>query len=381
MLKVSFICNDSDLINKFKAFDEFQIVNTFGTIDEAVSSQADLIIISDSFVGINELITRTELKEKYSKVYYIVSPENLDYNTDNILSNYGICMIPPLHTAQQIFDLICSKELNLIYDNNIVVFFGCDSKVGTTMLSQTVAEVISNHAKDKKVFLGFLNGVPGVDYIKGKTPGNLDQIKPKLLDKVLIINDIIAECKQIDNLFILEGVNNYLYRTDYDIEDVELLLKIVSGYFDIVIIDAGSNIELALCLGSLLSTKNRYLVTTPQMKPYSNFKIIYPILEKLGVNRFSLIINMYMPEFGKPFEIADRYNNFNLACIVPFLENGWQAEHENSILYTYKDKNYCSSVETLSEIIAKSVGLELSITQKKRNFKLFVNWGVLNGRG
>lgn len=378
MIKVCFICNDLELIEKFNSLDDFQVVNRYDSLDEALSSHADIIIISDRFVTINELITREEIKSNYQKVYYMISAENLTHNTNNIISGYDIILVPPKRTTQQIFEFICSKELNYEYDNNIVVFFGADDKVGTTMICQTVAEIIAKYS-DKKVFLGFFNGYPGVDYVKGKTPGNIDQIKAKLLDKLLSINDIIAECKQTDNLYILEGVNNFVYRSDYGIEDVELLLKIISENFDAVIIDAGSNIELALSFGSLISTKNRYLVTTPQKKAYNNFQLIYPVLEKLDINKFSLIINMYLPDFGKAFEVADKYN-FNLACVLPYLDNGWQAEYENSTLYSYNDRKYCLNIETLSDIVSKSIGIDLSLPNRKKSFKFLLSRGVVNGR-
>jgi len=371
VIRVSFICNDNDVINKFRSADEFNVEKTYMTLDDALSDNGtDLIIISDRTISINELVSKSKLiNEKFNKVYYMVSSENLDYNTKNILNQYGINMIPPKYTVQRIFEFICTKELNFVYDNNIVVFFGADNKVGTTMIAQTIAEIIAKNT-DKKVLLAFMCGFPGTDYIKGKFPGNIDELKPRLLNKVLSESDIIAECRQVNNLYILEGVNNFLYRNEYLIEDVEVLLNVISENFDVVILDAGSNIELALCLGSLNASQNRFLVTTPQRKAFDNFQIIYDILYKLNISNFSLIINKFLPEFGQAFEIADKYK-FNLSCTLPYLYNGWQAELDRIPLYYCRDKNYCANMDILAEIVSKSVGIDLKLTFEKKNLKYF----------
>lgn len=373
MLNLSFICNDSDLIKKFSAVEEFNIVNNNVTLGAELSAQesGDILIVSDLSVGLNRFISCvTDIKSKYDKIFYMVSNKNMNFNTKNILTQHGIIMVPPKNTVQKIFEFVCSEVLdNFHNENNIVVFFGADTKVGTTMLSQSVAEIIAANS-DKKVFLGFMDGFPGTDYFKGGFPGCIDEIKLRLLNRVLDISEILSECKDVgDNLFVLEGIRNFLYRCEYEIEDAEYLFNILSENFDIVILEAGCEIDLALSFWSLNATNNRYLVVTPQQKTFTKFRAIYAILEKLNVSSFSLVMNKYLPEFGKSYEIADRYG-FPLSGELPFLDNGWQAEIENSTLYSFGDKKYCAKMDTFAAIVAHSVGIEIK-TGKKKKSKLF----------
>ena len=140
-----------------------------------------------------------------------------------------------------------------------------------------------------------MDGYTGTDYLKGSFTGDLDKIKLKLLTRVLDISDILSECMEFDNLYVLSGVKNFIYRREYGMDDVEFLVNILSQNFDVVILDAGCNIESALCLGSLCATKNRYLITTPQSKSLTNFNIIYAVLDKLYLNSFSLITQVSQP--------------------------------------------------------------------------------------
>lgn len=374
-MNLCFIGNDLDLVKRFAAVDGFTVSNTFNTLDSLleVSIKADILIVSDRVAGLNQFITYADdsFKGSFEYIFYLVSSENMRFNTKNILNQHGILMIPPKYTEQKIVDFVCSQVFtNYHIDNNIVVFFGADTKVGTTMISQTVAEILAKKTGNK-IFLGFMDGMPGTDYFKGSFQSSIDEIKLKLLNGVLNISDIQIECKVFDNLFVLQGVKNFLYRREYEMTDVECFLNILSENFDAVVLDAGCNIELALCLGSLVSTKNRYLITTPQKKSLVSFKSINEILDKLLLDSFSLIINKYSPDFDKPHEIASKYNNYTLVGWLPFLENGWQAEAENTLLYNYGDKKYCLKMELLSNIIANSLGIIESQVAQKKKFKLF----------
>lgn len=375
-MKMYFVGNDVDLVKKFSTVDSLTVEESYVTIDSVLlpNVTADILVVSDRVTTLNQFISYSEgLRKRFKHIFFMVTSENMNFNTKHILAQHDIIMIPPKNTPQKIVDFVCSNVFeNFHMDNNIVVFFGADTKVGTTMLAQTVAENIAK-STGKKVFLGFMDGSPGTDYFKGSFSGNIDEIKLKMLTKVLNISDIYTECREFGNLFVLEGVRNYLYRREYNIEDIELFLDIVSENFDVIILDAGSNIELALCLGSLTATKNRYLVTTPQKKSTESFKILHAILDKLLISSFSLVINKHLSDFGKPFEIADRFNSYSIAGCIPFVENAWQAESENRVLYSYGDKKYCAKVDELTNVIMNSLGVE-SKEGKKKSKGLF-NWG------
>lgn len=359
MYNVGLLSKDFDLIEQFKKidyFDSFKIGNDISELNDT-----DILIISDRVFSANDLLGKIA-QEKFNvkHVYFMVSNKNYSNNLRNLLESKNIIVIPPRLTNNQIIEFIIKNSFDGIRtDKNIFTFLGADSKVGTTMVAQSIAELISLQT-NKSVFLGFLNGKTSTEYIENSRGQGIDEIKTKLTNKILSFDEFIDVCIKKDNLYILEGASYLPEIKYYHPEDIENLINLISNKFDIIILDTGSNVELGMTIGALNLTSFRFLITTQQESALQNFnKVNEQVLKKLGIKDFMLIINKYIDDnmLGSAYEIAKLYNN-TLAATVPYLKWGWQAEKDKKTFLNYDDKEYRFKIEEIAAIIYKSLGLE-----------------------
>lgn len=371
-MNISIISKDLELINKLKDTNCFNNINHFDNLQCDKNSDTDILVVSDKLVDINGML---ELKNSecanIEYVFYMISEENYKINTQSILSVENIIAIAPKLTPSQIVEVICNETIGLKQRKKIVTFFGTDSKVGTSQISQSVAELISNNTK-ANVLLTFLNGRPGISYLENKGNGlGLDSIRTKLFNNVLSVNELLDGCIKNENYYVLPGSYNITNNRFYHPKHIEKLLEVASKKFDVIIIDAGNsqNIELGMTIGSLNATSLRYLVTTQQESSYENYMLIENILkDKLNIKDFMLVINKYINDTNliNSYELADKYK-FTLATEVPFLEWGWQSEKEKKILLKYENEEYINNLAKLAKILCKQLELDYKEEEIKKD--------------
>lgn len=249
--------------------------------------------------------------------------------------------------------------------------YGTDSKVGVTMTAQAVAESYALMYPKQKVIIMHLDGNPGFEYcLEGQGIG-LDDIKAALISKILKGTELESACSRTANLYQLKGVENYSKRKEYYPEHVKQILDLLD--FDLCIIDAGSNFELGLTIGSLLYSNHNYLVTTQQQVPLNRYtNISEQVLIKLGIEFELLILNKQINSLK-----LDHENNMkvkyevNQSVLVPMLDYGWQAEAERESLLHFKNESYRRSIDSIAKIIAYTAGYE-NIEAPKSFFKRFI---------
>jgi septum formation inhibitor-activating ATPase MinD len=362
-----------ELINKFRQIEYFKGFSIALKIKD-VTNTPEIIIISDKFVELNELIeVRKTVFKDIKHVFYMVSNENYKSNMKSVLESNRIIMIPPKKTIKQIIEIVCSYTLDGVKSkNNIVVFYGADAKVGTTQIAQSVAERVSDKT-NLKVFLGFLNGEPTTNYIETENSYNLDTIKVKLVNQILSINEILDICTKKNNLYILQGTESILERRHYHPVHIEYLLELVSNEFDLIIIDAGSNIELGMTIASLNSTPYKYLVTTQQESILVNYNRVYEqVLSRLDIKDFLVIVNKYIdePMLHTSYQVAQLYKG-TLASTLPHLNWGWQSEKDKKTLLHYEEPQYTEGIDQIIKLISNQVKFKYE-KENKENKSLFV---------
>lgn len=115
----------------------------------------------------------------------MVSNENFTNLSEALVGSTGIIMVPPRLTTEQVFNFVYQKlERNLISKNKVFTFFGADSKVGTTMVSQSVATIMTK-VSDRVLYLP-LDGNVGDDYIEFESRFGLGELKARLQTKKIL---------------------------------------------------------------------------------------------------------------------------------------------------------------------------------------------------
>lgn len=361
-MKLSLISNDLELQKELELSGYFQEIENISNIQEAEKS--DVIIISDLLFSYNEL-TQIETSNMKAKIYYMVSnyDKKILDSINLICKTNNIKVIPPKLTINQIKSRII-KDLFPHADSNknVITFFGADKKVGTTMITQSCAEILAKNT-NRKVIVLMLSGDVGTYYIKVKDDyAGLEQLKIKLENKILKSNELIYNCIKKDDLYILPGINNFLKARQFHPEYIDYLIELAAKEFDLVLIDAGCNIDSGMAIASLNATDKKYLVTTQQNIPKLKFEKTEQVLRQLHINPedFLLIVNNYLADDAiyTASQIADMYRT-SLCSYVPSLGFvGWQAEYDNKTLIHYNNKDYNDKINLISKTIATQLGID-----------------------
>jgi Flp pilus assembly CpaE family ATPase len=325
----------------------------------------DILVVDGVTISYDRYLKNLNNFLKKVKSNYYIAVDLDTYSTINKnLSGYGIIVIPPLLTDTQITQKICSLAVeDFTVKNNIVCFFGAGPGVGTTMISQSVAQILSDLIGRSINFL-VLDGSYGTTYFDiDSRSGGLAEIKERLINNILSSEELKNSCLKAGSLYVLPGENDISKVRHYHPEHIEKLTYLSSKTFDITIINAGSTIT-GMSIGALNSSKLKYLVTTQSYKHFRNFeKLIDQVFVNLGINTddFSLVVNKYIEASDLEDEISLSKNyGMQLASVIPFLDytTSLEAENKGKTLVSY-DRIFSDSIRQLSVFLCKELGVEI----------------------
>jgi MinD-like ATPase involved in chromosome partitioning or flagellar assembly len=244
----------------------------------------------------------------------------------------------------------------------VVSIYGADSKVGVTMLAQCLSKSLADTYKDKKILLLHCDGHPGMNYFftSNAIRFGIDNLKAKLISDLLTLQELLDCCVSSGNLYILPGVYNFGDRKYYQPENVEALIKIALTHFDLVLIDAGSNLDLGLTVGALLYADVKILVTTQKNSAKVNYQAMNnQILSKININKFDcLLVNEFIKSGGLLSEKQIKLEyGIEDVYLIPWSDFGWQADNEETIL-TELDEVFRNKLTGIQNFIVGRIGFE-----------------------
>ena len=352
---------------------EAELENTgfFGDVKTSLSFTVnklkgiDILIVDGLTISYDQYLKNLNNFLKQVKSNYYISKDLDTYSIVNKnLSGYGIIVIPPLLTDTQITQKICSLAVDdFTVKNNIICFFGAGPGVGTTMISQSLSQVLSDNTGKSINFLA-LNGSEGTTYFDiDSRSGGLAEIKERLINNILSADELKNSCLKIGSLYVLPGENDISKVRHYHPEHIEKLTYLSSRTFDITIINAGSAIT-GMSIGALNSSKLKYLITTQSYKHFRNFeKLVNQIFVNLGISSddFSLVVNKYIEASDLEDEISLSKNyGMPLASVIPLLDytTSLEAENKGKTLVGY-DHIFSGSIRQLAVFLCKELGIEI----------------------
>lgn len=216
----------------------------------------------------------------------------------------------------------------------IIGFFGGDAQVGTTMLSQSLAEVLQQ--RNQKVLYIMGSGKFGDEFFNLEGRHSIDDLKASVRSGKVSAEELFQNLEEVKGLWVLPAVRNPLTSKYFTENTYEVLLAEVMDEFDYTVIDSGCDVGLGLFISAVNTADARFFVTTQQSKSLRRLvllmKNVMEPLEKQG----SLIINKYMKDpalllKGDVLTLSEMEDAFT----VPYVEYGWQAEMESRSLLRY----------------------------------------------
>lgn len=350
------------------------------------NEEVDILIISDKIISYEKLRAifdgNKKTNNKKKSIFFIYSykyDKSIFNNMKTICQLSGVELISAKYTEEEIVKVILKNWLPETNElANVITFFGADNKVGTTMLANSVAETLVSHT-DLSIGLLCLNNNPSREYLKGDLDTGIDNIKIKLFNNILQEDELVHACiKETDGLYILPGVNYSPDAKLFHPEHIKELIKMAVNKFDLVVIDAGGDIDSGLAIAAIQLAKTRYLVVTQQETVRKNYKRMESqILNCLGIDvkKFMLVVNKYIKsEFTYNSQQLGNLYGTILATVIPHVDfYGWKAEVEQKTLLHYGLKNYNNQIDYLCKIISMQINLPYRVETREGFIRRKIN--------
>jgi len=241
--------------------------------------------------------------------------------------------------------------------NNVVAFYGCDHKCGTTMIAQSVAEAIAAKEKNLKVLL-INTSKDASDMFCPNVCESLESIRPYLMERLVDMEDLIEKSKYKDNLYVIGGTKTPGIEHNFHPDMGEYLLTAASNKFDLVICDAGAEIDHSMSIGSLFACDDMYVIVTQSEACIRQYECFMGLNKNLNLPIRKLIVNKYS---------KNAINNKAVICtrlktdaddVITISESyyGDKAEIEQKTLYQLRDIKFRKEIDVLAKDVLKRVG-------------------------
>ena len=371
MKNILIISKNSNLKTELEKTGFFKNIKTSISFGNKVLDRIDILIVDDKTIPYNQYIQNFSKFLKLVRSNYYIAGGIDTYSTINkVLSSYGIIVIPPFLTDTQISQKICSTAVeDFTTGKNTVCFFGSGPGAGVSMVSQSVAQVLSDITGKSTGFLS-LNGSEGTTYFNIDLDSHgLSEIKERLINNILSPEELKSSCIKSSSLYFLPGEKEISKVRHYHPDHIGKLVDLCSKTFNVTIINGGSTIT-GMSIGALNSSKLKFLVTTQSDKHFRNFNnLLEQIFSNLGISPddFSLVVNKYIDsgELETEIGLAKKYG-MPLASVIPILEYipSLEAEKKRKTLLGY-DRVYSNSIKQLAVSLCGELGIEILYTGKK----------------
>jgi len=257
--------------------------------------------------------------------------------------------------------------------SQIFAFHGVDSKTGTTMISQSVAEWIAKENKECKVLFVSLNARAGTEYVD-YAGQSMETLKIFLDNRLLSKREVMRESKRTENLHFIAGVIDEKMARHFSPDAAVYFIDNMQEEFDVIIADTGNDLDNGLAVGALERITNRLLVLTQQESILRRYERLKPVYDKLGFRFSRTIINQYIPEDPYDSEYIAKRNGIPKPELLKVEQSLFarQAEMEYKTLLSYKDSRYKEDIAEIAGAVMAQCGIRGADAPKRKKWISFI---------
>lgn len=216
----------------------------------------------------------------------------------------------------------------------VIGFFGGDSQVGTTMIAQSMAELLQQRGQRVLYIMG--SGKFGDEFFNLEGRHSIDDLKAGVRSGRVTLEDLFQNLEECRGLWVLPAVRNPLTARYFTENTYEILLAEAASEFDYTVIDGGCDAALGMTIAAMNTSDHRFFVTTQQSKSIRRLVLQQKNVVQPLKLQGTLIINQYLKDPGLLMkgdilalcEMEEAYT-------IPYMEYGWQAEMEGRSLLRY----------------------------------------------
>ncbi len=240
----------------------------------------------------------------------------------------------------------------------IYAFHGAEHRVGTTMLAQSVAEMIAANSRGTSVLLVSLNNRRSTDYVREEV-SPIDDFRARLESGISIDRELISSIGGSGELYMISGPVSELDERSYMPEAVTNLISTAGNQFDVIIEDTGSELDNGLAFGGLRTAGMRFLTLTPSESSVRRYELNRALYAEAGIEFEAIVVNRYSPQEIYDLKyLSDRLKADRRAVYkVADAPYGLRAEMEYRTLLAYGYEKYAEGICALANLILEDAGL------------------------
>jgi cellulose biosynthesis protein BcsQ len=257
--------------------------------------------------------------------------------------------------------------------HNLFSFHGADHKVGTTMITQSVAEIITADNPGLKVLLIAMNGSESAEYFR-EAPSCIDALKFHIDNRTITGEDFLKACTHKGNFYIMAGISNELEAHYYHPDMAKYLLEEVAPEFDLVIADSGNELDNGLAVGTLTESGEVLFITTQQESAVRRYERNRRLLDDLGVDISLFLVNKYSEQdpYGLPYLASRMSIERDRFMKIDSASYSRQAEIDYRTLLEYKNEAYRADIAAVANYILNKAGFPEIRRQRKNKWRSFI---------
>ncbi len=228
----------------------------------------------------------------------------------------------------------------------VIVFFGADSKVGTTMLAQSTAEMI---AGSREVLFLALNASV-ISAFADTDIKRIDFFSPEIQSRMRIEKSKITRAGGKKNLFIIGGADDDFKHEEFALDMIDIMVENLRRDFSDIVIDAGSDLKNVLSYSGVMKADMRVLVFSQNGHCIDRMLHESAKWKLLNLGFDAVIVNKY-----KSLDVLDAYQAVRKLPFTPkemvrvrYVDMAREAEAEGRTFADYGNKRFLNDLQSFS---------------------------------
>ncbi len=255
----------------------------------------------------------------------------------------------------------------------LVALHGGNHQTGTTMIAQSLAELIALRKPDMRVLLITLNNRKNAGFVREQVR-SIDDYRAQLDSRLLIREEFLSATRRRNNLHMLAGLVREEEERYYYPETAEYLLTAVEEDFDLMVSDTGSCLDNGLAYGGLRLTERRLLVLNQMESTVRRIEEQRERYREAGIHFHRFILNRYQEEDPYSVEYLSQRLRIPGEMILTVHLAGYarQAEMEYRSLMEFRDEAYREDIRKIANMLLKEMGEKELAPERKGLWKRFI---------
>ena len=251
-----------------------------------------------------------------------------------------------------------------------IALHGGDHKTGVTMLSQCIAEHMTEHLEEQTVIQVGLHGNPGGDYTSASVR-TVEELRSYLEQNLFNAGEILRDCKVTDRQYLVRGITRPEQQRLYHPKLAQYLVEQLREQSQYVVVDTGSEADNGLAIGGLQAADIRCLVLTQQESVIARWERNQSIYRRLGIDFQMVIVNRYLPESAYTKEYLAERLEFPADRILTVSDSpyGLKADNEKKSLIQYKDERIRQGIRGICQRLTEHCGVDYPEEKRWKRWK------------